>query len=88
MYAFIVIAQEVFPVATLAKMVSSTHQVFADTVRLTVYRLGALLAMASSALVFQDLDVVAPIHGLIMVLLCFLLLIRRKSFQEPEIVIT
>ena len=87
MYAFLVVVEEVFLVGTLAKMVSSEHQVFADGVRLTVYRLGAITALSSSALVFEYMDVVAPMHGCVVVVLAALLVVRRERFKNPKVVI-
>ena len=87
LYASLVIVEEVFLVGTLAKMVSSDHQVFADGVRLTVYRLGAITALSSSALIFEQMDVVAPIHVCIVVVLTICMVMRRRQLKNPVIVI-
>ena len=87
MYVCITASQEVFLTSSLAQMVSSKYQVFADGVRLTVYRLGAVLTLAISALIFDYMIVVSPVHISFMLMCLGLLVWRGKMLSEPVIVI-
>ena len=87
LYAFLVVMEEVFLVGCLAKMVNSNIQTFADSIRLTMYRLGALIALLTSALLFQWIEVVGFVHITVIVIGFTLMLIRRKAFMNPTIII-
>ena len=84
---FLLIVEEVFLVGCLANMVGSSIQVFSDGVRLTMYRLGSLLALTTSALVFDQILIVGSVHLFIIAVCLVGLYIRRKSFSNQRILI-
>ena len=87
LYAFLVVMEEVFLVGCLAKMVNSKIQTFADSVRLTMYRLGALIALMTSALIFQWIEMVGFVHIGVILIGFVLMVVRRKSFMHPQVII-
>lgn len=87
LYALLVVMEEVFLVGCLAKMVTSSIQTFTDSIRLTMYRLGALVALMTSALVFQWIEIVACVHIVIILIGFIILYVRREGFMNPKIII-
>ena len=87
LHGVVTLVEEVFFVGVMAKLVSSSMQTFADSIRLSAYRLGALIAFSTSAFAFSSLAEVGTIHIVIMVALVLLLIARRKTIQNPQIVI-
>ena len=87
LYAVLIIMEEVFLVGCLAKMVSSRIQTFADSIRLTMYRLGALIALLTSALIFQWIEIVGWVHIAVIIAGFSLMVIRRETFMNPKIII-
>ena len=87
MYGVVTIVEEVFFVGVMAKLVSSSMQVFADSMRLSAFRLGTLVAFSTSAFAFNYLVEIGTIHIVITVALVLLLISRRKTIQNPQIVI-
>ena len=71
----------------MAKLVSSSMQVLADSMRLSAFRLGTLVAFSTSAFAFNYLVEIGTIHIVITVSLVLLLISRRKTIQNPQIVI-
>ena len=88
MYIFIAAVEEVFLVSTLARMVSSKYQVFADGFRLTLFRMGGVVAFSTSPLIFDKMDIVSYIHISVIMVFLVILIIRRESFKHPTIVIS
>ena len=82
------VVDEVFLVATLAQMVSSKYQVFADGIRLTVYRMGGIVALSISALIFDRMIIVTMVHIGITLWCLVLLIVRRETLRNPTIVIS
>ena len=87
LYTFQIIVEEVFLVTTLAQMVSSRYQIFADVVRLTVFRMAAVTAMATSAMLFESINIVASIQICMIISGLVLLITRRDSLKDPSIII-
>ena len=87
LHGIVTLAEEVFFVGVMAKLVSSSMQIFADSIRLSACRLGTLIAFSTSTFAFSSLVEVGTIHIVIMVALVLLLIARRKTIQNPQIVI-
>ena len=87
LFACQIIYEDVFLVNAIAKMVSSKYQTFADSIRLSFSRLGALSGMLSAPFLFKYLTIAGLIIIGIILSGCFILVVRRKTFQNPAIII-
>lgn len=87
LFACQIIYEDVFLVNAIAKMVSSKYQTFADSIRLSFSRLGALSGMLSAPFLFKYLTIAGLIVIGIILSGCFILVVRRKTFQNPAIII-
>ena len=87
LFAIVVVMDEVFLVGALAKMVSSNVQTFSESCRLSMSRFGALIALLTSAILFQWLVYTCLAAVAFSVLAVALLLWRRKTLSSPKVVI-
>jgi len=87
LHGLFTVAEEVALVGSLSKMVSSSIQTFSDGVRFTMYRLGSLVAFAISAFVFPYMYIISIVHICVIVVLILLLIVGRRSFMSPRIVV-
>ena len=83
-----VVVEEVFLTSTLAQLISSKYQVFADGIRLSFYRLGAVVALSASPLIFERMNIVTIVHVCIAIVCFVLLIMRRETFSNPTILVT
>ena len=79
-----VIIEDVFLVACIAAMVSSRIQTFMDTVRLSASRIGALIALSTSALLYEWMAYVGCAYIFIITLNIFAFSYRRTSLVNPK----
>lgn len=79
-----VIIEDVFLVASIAAMVSSRIQTFMDTVRLSASRIGALIALSTSALLYEWMAYVGCAYIFIITLNIFAFSYRRTSLVNPK----
>ena len=86
-FAIVVIMDEVFLVGVMAKMTSSKVQTFTESLRLAMSRFGALLALLSSASLFQWVEYVCSAGVMVCLLALVLLVLRRKTLKAPVICI-
>ncbi|XP_057292132.1 uncharacterized protein LOC130614710 [Hydractinia symbiolongicarpus] len=86
-YCFLIVTEEIFLVGCLAKMVSSHIQTYVDSIRLTMYRLGGLAALATSALIFDYILIVGTVHVVLVVIGITLLIYERHALRYPKIII-
>ncbi|XP_066936592.1 uncharacterized protein [Clytia hemisphaerica] len=75
--------EELFLIGSLAKMVPSNVQAFAQGVRLIFSRFGAALGLFTAAFTFHRLEYFCPILFGVAILLALLLVVRRKYFCNP-----
>ena len=86
-YGIPIIVEEVFLVSTLAKLVTSRHQIMTDSIRLIFYRLGAECATLTSGVLYRCFDFVVPVHVCVIFAALCLLVMRRRTYQDPKLVI-
>lgn len=86
-FAIVVIMDEVFLVGVMAKMTSSKVQTFTESLRLSMSRFGALLALLSSASLFQWVEYVCGVGVVVCLLTLVLLVRRRKTLKSPVLCI-
>ncbi|XP_057289463.1 uncharacterized protein LOC130612180 [Hydractinia symbiolongicarpus] len=86
-FGILIILEEIFFIGCLAKMVSSRIQTYAESVRLSMSRLGALTGLLTSATLFEWMKVVGPIYMAMSLLLACLIILRRKRLQRPTLLI-
>lgn len=82
-----VVIEDVFLVACIAGMVSSRIQTFMDTVRLSASRIGALIALSTSALLYEWMAYVGCAYIFIITLNIFAFSYRRTSLVNPRTLI-
>ena len=87
LFAIVVIMDEVFLVGVMAKMTSSKIQTFTESLRLSMSRFGALLALLSSASLFQWVEYVCCAGVVVCLLTMVMLIRRRKTLKSPTICI-
>ena len=87
LFAVVVIMDEVFLVGVLAKMTSSKIQTFNESLRLAMSRFGALLALLTSAVLFEWVEYACSVGILVSIIAFALLVYRRKSLSAPTICI-
>lgn len=87
LFAIVVIMDEVFLVGVMAKMTSSKIQTFTESLRLSMSRFGALLALLSSASLFQWVEYVCCAGVVVCALTLVMLIRRRKTLKAPTICI-
>ncbi|XP_066924052.1 uncharacterized protein [Clytia hemisphaerica] len=87
LFAIVVIMDEVFLVGVMAKMTSSKVQTFSESLRLSMSRFGALLALLTSAALFEWIEYVCGVGVIVSLLTLVILIKRRKSLRAPVICI-
>lgn len=85
LFAVVVIMDEVFLVGVLAKMTDSKIQTFNESLRLAMSRFGALLALLTSAVLFEFLEYACSVGIVISIIAFGLLFYRRKTLSKPTI---
>ena len=86
-FAIVVIMDEVFLVGVMAKMTSSKVQTFTESLRLAMSRFGALLALLTSAVLFQWVEYACAVGVLVCIVTLVLLVRRKKTLSSPSICI-
>ena len=76
-----------FGLGCLAKMVSSDIQTFSDSVRNSIGNLGALIALSTSALIFDWVLYVGSVYVFFVCVSTILLICRRKNLSNPIVII-
>jgi len=84
-FAVVVVMDEVFLVGVMAKMTSSKVQTFTESLRLAMSRFGALLALMTSALIFEWVEYACAAGILFCIVALVLLIVRRKTLSSPSI---
>jgi len=84
-FAVVVVMDEVFLVGVMAKMTSSKVQTFTESLRLAMSRFGALLALMTSALIFEWVEYAFAAGILFCIVALVLLIVRRKTLSSPSI---
>ena len=87
LFAIVVIMDEVFLVGVMAKMTSSKVQTFSESLRLSMSRFGALLALLTSAALFEWIEYVCGVGVIVSLLTLVILVMRRKTLRAPVICI-
>ena len=85
--AVVIVMEEIFLIGVMAKMTSSSVQVFTESIRLSATRTGALLALLSAAALFPYLHYFCTCVAVLTFMGTLLLMYRRKSLQSPKILI-
>ena len=87
LFAIVVVMDEVFLIGILAKMTSSRIQTFNESLRLAMTRSGALVALVTSAMLFEYVEYLC-LAGVVFSAVTFVVLVwRRKAFQNPTLII-
>ena len=81
------VSEAIFLICSLAKMVSSEYQTFSEGVRISMSNIGALIALYTSALIFQWIVFVGLVHIMFIFVLVIVMLMRRSSLSKPIIVV-
>ena len=87
-FAIVIIMEEIFLIGTLAKMSETGVQAFAESIRLVFSRIGALIALLTASITFQDIEYECAVLAILSGLAFCLLIWRRKSFQSPIVIIS
>ena len=87
LFAIVVVMDEVFIIGILAKMTNSNIQTFNESLRLSMTRAGALVALISSGMLFQYVEYLCFAGIIFCVITFFLLVWRRSFFQNPTLII-
>ena len=87
LFADIVIIRDVFVGSFLSKMVTSRHQALADSIRIVVSRMGAIVAMCSAVYALGKIEIVGSVYIGLVVILQILLILRRRTIKHPSIII-
>ncbi|XP_065651698.1 uncharacterized protein LOC101238818 [Hydra vulgaris] len=74
----------VFFVNTQAKMVNSSILTFVDSIRNSIYSLGAFLAFCFSAFIFDYVEIFGTLYAVIMIVIGILFILRRKHIINPK----
>lgn len=74
-------------VGILAQLVSSRHQTFADGMRLTFFRTGAVVGFVIYSMIFHWLNVVSLLHIAILMILLVVTVVRRNVLRDPRIIV-
>ena len=88
LFSMTLLMEEVFLVNTLAQLVSTEKQSFAESVRLACSRVGALLSLLLSPLLFEYLEFVCPVNIVILIVLLVWLHSNQDTYINPKIIIT
>ena len=75
--------EELFLIATLAKMVPSKAQAFSGGARLSFSRIGATVGLLSAPFTFEYLEMSCIVMFGVSILLTFLLMLRKKQVRYP-----
>ena len=84
-FGIVLIMDEVFLVSCLAKTVSSRIQTIAESIRLSMNRLAALLALLTASFLFEWIKVVACFYIIVCIITLTLFVLRRKVLMHPTI---
>ena len=84
-FPVVIIAEEVFLIGCLAKLVSSRIQTTSESIRLTMNRIGTMPALLTAALVFQWIEIIGCVYIVICVIFFILLILRRNILSRPSI---
>ena len=87
-FAIVIIMEEIFLIGTLAKMSETSVQAFAESIRLGFARIGALIALLTASITFQGIEYECAVLAILSGLAFYLLIWRRKSFQNPTVIIS
>ena len=87
LFAAVVLIRDVFIGSFFARMVSSRVQSSADSIRIAVSRIGAIVAMSSAVYSMQKIEVVGPVVICVVLIIGMLLFIRRNTIKNPSIII-
>ncbi|XP_057310026.1 uncharacterized transporter BU466-like [Hydractinia symbiolongicarpus] len=88
LFAVVVIFDEVFLIGAMARMTSSRAQAFTESIRLAFSRSGAIIALLTAAMSFTQLEYVCVCLAILTYLGFLVLVWRRKSLQNPVIIIS
>ena len=87
LFSMVILMEEVFFVNTLAQLVSTNKQSFAEGIRLAFSRFGALLSLLVSPMLFGYLEFVCPVIILILIVFLIWLHFNQESYINPKIII-
>lgn len=87
LFSMTIIMEEVFLINSLAQLVSTDKQSFAEGVRLSCSRVGALASLLASPFLFQYLEYVCPVLIVIMNVFLLILHFNQKWYINPKIII-
>ena len=79
--------EEIFLIECMARMVSARIQTTVESIRLSFSRIGALLALLTSAYLLQWIEIVGSLFAGLAFLGAIMLIVRRKTLREPKIII-
>ncbi|XP_047145192.1 uncharacterized protein LOC101238818 [Hydra vulgaris] len=74
----------VFFVNTQAKMVNSSILTFVDSIRSSIYSVGAFLAFCFSAFIFDYVEIFGTLYAVIMIVIGILFILRNKHMINPK----
>ena len=86
-FALVILMEEVFLVACLANLTSSRVQTFAESVRLSMNRLGALVSLLTAAFLYEWITIVGCVYIGIVLIITICLCMRRNVLKNPSIII-
>ena len=86
-FAFICLVEEVYLVATMALFVSSNVQSFAESLRQSASRAGAITALVTAGLVFKHLVLVCSLLVVLMLILIGIIIFRWRQLRNPTQII-
>ena len=84
-FSVVTIAEEVFLIGCMAKLVSSRIQTISESIRLSMNRIGTVPALLTAALVFQWIYIIGCVYIVICIIFFILLILRRKILSRPSI---
>ncbi|XP_057306557.1 tetracycline resistance protein, class B-like [Hydractinia symbiolongicarpus] len=87
LFAILVIFDDVFLIGAMAKMTSSRVQTLTESIRLAFSRAGALTALLTAAISFTQLHYVCTCLAVLSYFGFLALVWRRKSLQNPVVII-
>ena len=86
-FAMTILMEEVFLINALAQLVSTDKQSFAEGVRLSCSRTGALTSLLISPVLFEYLEYVCPVFVTIMIIFLFIFHFNQHWYINPKVIV-